>query len=90
MGPRNLIQGDPRFVDRAETIAYNALPAALTADMWGHNYLTTINEIQAARTPHHMYGDTPNATIYGTCSFDLDFPACGKTRNNTKAYGSHT
>ena len=30
------VLGDPNLVDRTETLAFNALPAALTADMWTH------------------------------------------------------
>ena len=45
--------------------ALNALPAALTADMWSHNYLSMINEVQAVRSPVRTWGDGENATTYG-------------------------
>ena len=52
---------------------------------WGHNYLTTINEVQAARTPHHMYGDTENATIYGLADrYTGVTPCC--TANHNQAW----
>ena len=33
------IQADPVFAERAEVLAFNALPAELTEDMWSHQYL---------------------------------------------------
>ena len=33
-------------------IAYNAQPAAMTADMWARNYLSQINEIAALLLAH--------------------------------------
>ena len=41
------IQGDPFFADRAERIAYNALPATMTKDMWARVYLQQANEVGA-------------------------------------------
>eukprot|EP01052_Picozoa_sp_SAG31_P072348 SAG31_NODE_31318_length_369_cov_1.148148_1_plen_41_part_10 len=35
IGQRN---ASVEVIDRMERIAVNALPAALTADMWSHNY----------------------------------------------------
>jgi hypothetical protein len=61
------VQGDVAFADRAERIMYNALPAALTADMWSHNYLSMINQVTAVEdTGSRIYGEsTTNGTIYG-------------------------
>lgn len=39
------IIGDPAFYERAEQVAYNALPATLTKDMWAHQYLQQANEV---------------------------------------------
>jgi hypothetical protein len=41
------VQGDPAFLDKCERIAYNALPATITPDMWKHQYLQQANEINA-------------------------------------------
>lgn len=43
----NLIQilGDPLFGDRLEKIAFNALPATFTADMWAHQYDQQVNQV---------------------------------------------
>lgn len=49
-------QGEGTFSDRAERIAYNALPGGLTEDMWAHNYVSQSNEIYSgwvARRPSH-------------------------------------
>ncbi|KAK7064836.1 hypothetical protein R3P38DRAFT_59336 [Favolaschia claudopus] len=42
------IIGDPKFVDRVERIAYNALPATLTGNMWSRQYLQQQNQIMKA------------------------------------------
>jgi hypothetical protein len=39
------ITGDVKWADRCENAAYNSLPAALTADMKGLRYLTSVNQI---------------------------------------------
>ena len=76
------VQGSVAFIDRAERIAFNALPAALTADMWAHNYLSTINEVQAADSPRHLPGDNANATIYGLADrFTGVTPCCTANHN---------
>lgn len=40
--------GDPAFGDRLEKIAYNALPAALSYDMWANQYDQQANQIQCS------------------------------------------
>ena len=56
----------PALLDRMETIAYNALPATLTADMWQHQYLQQANEISACTTnPHVWQTDGPDSTLFG-------------------------
>ena len=62
MGQRD---ANVRYIDRLERIALNALPAALTADMWSHNYLSMINEVQAVKSEPRVWGDGENATTYG-------------------------
>eukprot|EP00966_Prymnesium_polylepis_P285992 6606292-Prymnesium_polylepis.1 len=37
------VLGEPTLFDRVETLAFNALPAALTADMWTHVYVQQAN-----------------------------------------------
>ena len=78
-------EGTCQLIDRAERIAFSALPAALTADMWAHNYLTTINEITASRSPRKIWGDPDNSTIYGLADrFTGVTPCC--TANHNQAW----
>ena len=62
--------GDVSFADRAERIAYNALPATWASpkggDMWAHQYLQAVNEITALVQPDHVWThDGPDAEMYG-------------------------
>lgn len=60
------IQGDTVFAERAETLAYNALPATLTPDMWAHQYLQQGNEMNAVHSDDHVWEhDGPDSTLYG-------------------------
>ena len=47
------VHGDPAFAEKAERIAYNALPATWASprggDMWAHQYLQAVNEMSATR-----------------------------------------
>ncbi|HTY37377.1 MAG TPA: beta-L-arabinofuranosidase domain-containing protein, partial [Bacteroidota bacterium] len=44
------ITGDPVWADRAEDVAFNSLPAAMTPDLKGLHYLTAPNMVQLDRT----------------------------------------
>jgi DUF1680 family protein len=44
------ISGDPIWADRAEDVAFNSLPAAMTPDLKGLHYLTAPNMVQLDRT----------------------------------------
>eukprot|EP01111_Echinosteliopsis_oligospora_P016794 TRINITY_DN7093_c0_g1_i1.p1 TRINITY_DN7093_c0_g1~~TRINITY_DN7093_c0_g1_i1.p1 ORF type:complete len:716 (-),score=194.69 TRINITY_DN7093_c0_g1_i1:14-2161(-) len=58
--------GDASFGDNIERLAYNALPATITADMWAHQYLQQTNEINAAHLdPNIWTTDGPDSNIYG-------------------------
>lgn len=65
------IHGDVQFADRAERIAYNALPATWASpkggDMWAHQYLQAVNEINALKgaNPHSWQHDGADAEMYG-------------------------
>ena len=37
--------GDPQLADRLEQIAYNALPATFSPDMWAHQYDQQVNQV---------------------------------------------
>jgi len=44
------VLGDPSLADRLEALAFNALPAALTDDMWTHVYVQQANSVFAGDT----------------------------------------
>ena len=58
------IIGDPALFERAERVAYNALPAAMTKNMWERVYLQASNEAAAAHQDPHIWitGAFPQAT----------------------------
>ena len=55
------IQGDPMFAERAEKLAYSALPATITSDMWAHQYLQQMNAIHS--NDHVWTHDGPDAML---------------------------
>lgn len=68
------ITGDPSCGDRLERIAYNALPAAFTPDMWAHQYDQQANQVlcSVAERQWTSNGDTSNIfglePNYGCCT----------------------
>lgn len=70
--------GDGAFADRLERIAYNALPATFAPDMWSHQYVQQVNQVQCTINPDHgwstngpesnLYGLEPN---YGCCTANM-------------------
>jgi len=59
------IFGDPFYGDRLEKIAYNALPATFSPDMWTHQYIQQANQVICCET-----GDirNPDNRVYTTNS----------------------
>ena len=68
--------GDPKWAQRLETVSFNALPAALSDDMWTHQYDQMSNQIACQKFPGkslfrtnnseaHLFGLEPN---YGCCT----------------------
>lgn len=68
--------GDKKWAERLEKIAFNALPAAISDDMWAHQYVQQSNQIACIRFPGksvfrtnnseaHLFGLEPN---YGCCT----------------------
>jgi hypothetical protein len=72
------IFGDPAFGDRLEKIAFNALPATFSPDMWAHQYDQQVNQVECSvrenRTwntngpASNIFGVDPN---YGCCTSNL-------------------
>ena len=75
--------GHPSTLDKAERIAFNALPATWASprggDMWAHQYLQAVNQISAHKEHPHIwthdgddaerYGLEPN---YGCCTANFN------------------
>lgn len=70
------ITGQDKWAERLEVIAFNALPAAVSDDMWAHQYDQMSNQISCQRFPGkpifstngreaHLFGLEPN---YGCCT----------------------
>lgn len=70
--------GNPFFGDRLESIAFNALPAAVAPDMWSHQYDQQANQAQCTINPEYgwstngpesnLFGLEPN---YGCCTSNM-------------------
>ena len=76
--------GDSKWAERLEVLAFNALPATVSEDMWSHQYDQMSNQIACQKffmkTPFgtngpsaHLFGLEPN---YGCCTanFSQGFP----------------
>ncbi len=58
--------GDTAFADRLERVAFNALPATLTPDMWAHQYDQQVNQVQCTINPDHGWSTNgPESNLYG-------------------------
>ncbi len=68
------ILGAPQFAERLERIAFNALPATFTPDMWAHQYDQQANQVQCRIAEEHVYTTNgPDANIYGLMP---NYPCC--------------
>ena len=75
------ISGNPEWGDMLERLAFNALPASLSHDMWTHQYDQQTNQICCARLPEdhvifgtngpesHLFGLEPN---FGCCTANFN------------------
>jgi len=59
------ILGDAAFGDRLEKIAYNALPATLSPDLWSHQYDQQVNQIMCSLSNHRWATNGPESNIFG-------------------------
>jgi len=58
--------GDPAFGDRLERLAFNALPATFSPEMWAHQYDQQTNQVQCTINPDHMWTTNgPESNLYG-------------------------
>jgi uncharacterized protein len=72
------ISGEAHWGDRLEKIAYNALPATYSPDMWTHQYDQQVNQVECSRQKNtifntnsgdsNLFGLEPN---FGCCTANL-------------------
>ncbi|MBQ6936254.1 MAG: glycoside hydrolase family 127 protein [Clostridia bacterium] len=74
------VTGDSKWAERLEMLAFNALPATLSEDMWVHQYVQQVNQIACEKTmimapwsthgPYaHTFGLEPN---FGCCTANFN------------------
>jgi len=72
--------GDKKWAERLEVLAFNALPAAISEDMWTHQYVQMSNQIACEKFPGkpifrtnsgeaHLFGLEPH---YGCCTANFN------------------
>lgn len=72
--------GDGKWAERLELLAFNALPASLSDDMWSHQYVQLSNQIACVKFPGkpifrtngpdaHLFGLEPH---YGCCTANFN------------------
>lgn len=72
--------GDPKWAERLEKLAFNALPATISEDMWTHQYDQLSNQIACITFPGkpifrtngkeaHLFGLEPN---FGCCTANFN------------------
>jgi len=59
------ILGDPSLGDRLERLAFNALPGALTDDMWAHQYNQEPNQVECSLHHKPWATDGPESNLFG-------------------------
>lgn len=59
------ITGDPAFGDRLEKLAFNALPGAITDDMWAHQYNQEPNQVECSLHHKPWTTDGPESNLFG-------------------------
>src|SRR6185312_3472742 len=59
------VTGDVEFADRLEKIAFNALPAALSDDMWSHQYDQQPNQIKCSVHQRRWTSNGPESNLFG-------------------------
>jgi hypothetical protein len=57
--------GDAALADRVERIAFNALPATFTADMWAHQYDQQPNQVLCTLAKRGWSTNGPESNIFG-------------------------
>ncbi len=78
--------GKAKWADRLEALAYNALPATLTPDMWAHQFDQMSNQVECTvieeefkpfytnKGDSHLFGLNPNGGSCCTVNFNQGWP----------------
>jgi len=60
------LTGEVKFADRLEKVAFNALPAAISPDFWGHQYDEQSNQVACVFDPQPVYTtNRGDANLFG-------------------------
>lgn len=60
------LTGDAAWGDRLEALAFNGLPAAISGDMWAHQYNQQVNQIACVPFEHNIFGTNGReANLFG-------------------------
>jgi DUF1680 family protein len=59
------VTGDATLADRLEKIAFNALPGAISEDMWSHQYDQEPNQIECSLRKRPWSNNGPEANLFG-------------------------
>lgn len=68
------ILGNMQFADRLERIAFNALPATMTTDMWAHQYDQQVNQVLCTVSEDHLF--TTNGGDSNIFGLEPNFGCC--------------
>lgn len=67
------ILGSPSLADRLEKVAYNALPATLSDDLWSHQYDQQPNQIACTRAHRQWSTNGNDSNLFG---LEANFGCC--------------
>jgi hypothetical protein len=68
------VLGEPALADRLERLAYNALPATLTPDVWAHQYDQQVNQVVCRVSEERVWtSNGPASNVYG---LQPNYPCC--------------
>ena len=59
------VNGAPTIADRIERIAYNAMPATMSADMWSHQYDQQANQVMCSLNRRRWVTNGPESNLFG-------------------------
>jgi hypothetical protein len=59
------VTGDAALADRIERIAFNALPATFSADMWAHQYDQQPNQVLCTLAKRKWVSNGPESNLFG-------------------------